>query len=238
MLMGGMSLLGSGLAGRDRGTGKGILKGIGGGALTGAAIGGQFGGPLGALIGAGIGAAVGGITGLVQKLMGVESPQNKAKRLAKEIYGIGIDNRVADTIAAMAKQNFGGDVGVAMRSQEVRDLLQLWSDSTGQKSMLYLTKPMSASLENRGGSLGQALNYRNGEAYTFESGLLPTTPGGGSIIPSGNPYYGGSGPTITLNVNGSAAADFMEGRATKAVLGGSSRTSSATTLLDPSVAPF
>jgi hypothetical protein len=127
LMMGGSMLMSSGLWGNNRGTGKGILQGTLGGAMTGAAIVTMIMPGLGTLIGAGVGAIAGLAAGVFSKLAGVESKRNQAKRLAREIYGLTINNNTADGIVNLAKQSFGGNVAVAMRSQEVRDMLQLWA---------------------------------------------------------------------------------------------------------------
>jgi hypothetical protein len=78
-MMAGMMMGASGLMGSHRGT-WGVAMGTAGGALVGAGIGAQFGGPMGAALGAGIGAVAGFGIGLGEKLFGVETPENQAKR--------------------------------------------------------------------------------------------------------------------------------------------------------------
>jgi hypothetical protein len=56
------------------------------------------------------------------------------KKLVKEIYGMDINNAMADQIVAIAKQSFGGQHDVAVRSPQVRELLRLYAQTTGQKS--------------------------------------------------------------------------------------------------------
>jgi hypothetical protein len=65
----------------------------------------EMGGPLGA----GIGAAVGAGVGLGEKLAGVETPENEAKRLVRQIYRISIDTAMAQKIVAVAQQ-MGGNL--------------------------------------------------------------------------------------------------------------------------------
>ena len=224
-----------GLLGSRRGTWGGIGMGTVGGALMGAGIGTMIAPGIGTLIGAGVGAAVGFGIGVGEKIAGVESKENQAKRLAKEIYGLSIDGSTAKALANMADQNYGGSVGTAMRSQEARSLLQLYANSVGQKATMWLDTPRSAGLVQQGGALSQASTYYNGVGYNYESYLPNASPG--ATIPTSSPYSNGAG-TVVLNINGSSAADVLEGRASQAVFGGSNRTASASTMLNPSILPY
>src|SRR5579883_3091064 len=134
----GMMLAMNGLFGSSRGTWGGIAQSTAGGAL----IGEQIGGPLGAAIGAGAGF----LAGLGEKLFGVESPENEAKRLVKQLYSINIDNSMAKQIAGIAQQKYAGHVSIAVRDPDVRKMLMLYSEATGQKMPLSATTPQSATL--------------------------------------------------------------------------------------------
>jgi hypothetical protein len=204
-LIGGAALALDGLTGSRRGTWAGIAEGTAGGAL----IGYKFGGPLGAAIGGAIGFGI----GLGQKLAGVESDESHASNLIKQYYGIDIPKN-SDTIkqiVAMAKQSFGGAISVAVRSPQVRELIQLYADSTGQKSdALVALQVHSASLAQSGGSPYQEATYRNGTPYTYASGL-PTLGPSGSILPTAS--TGVPGPMyLSVNLDGKTAADFMTGQ--------------------------
>ncbi|MDP9112703.1 MAG: hypothetical protein M3O20_03365 [Acidobacteriota bacterium] len=118
-----MYLAQRGLLGQDRGTGKGILEGAGGGAM----IGFQMGGPVDAAVGAAVGAAI----GLGEMLAGVESPENKAIRIVKETYRIDINKQMARQIVQIAVSKYGKNVNLAVRSPEVRQMLELYSAGTG-----------------------------------------------------------------------------------------------------------
>ena len=169
-------------------------------------VGFQMGGPLGALIGG----VAGGLIGLGEKIAGVETPEREAIRLVKQIYSLNIDNATAKQIAGIAKQSYGGHVSSAVRSPEVRQLLQLVAESTGQKSNLFLNDPHGVNLTQAGGLLNQTACYNNGTPSTYTSNL-PVMGPAGATVPSGNPYGGGG--NIILNVNGQSAADLLEGRA-------------------------
>ena len=196
MAMAGGMLALNGLTGGNAGTLKGTLEGAAGGAMLGF----KFGGPIGAAIGAGVGLGI----GVGEQLAGVESPENEAKRLAKQIYGVKIDDGLARQIAAIAKQKYGNHVSMAVRAPEVRQLILLYSEATGQKMPLDSTTPRAASLVEQGGKLFQAPTYQDGTAYTFKSSL-----------PVAGGYAIGNYPSpssVVLNVNGQSAADLLEGR--------------------------
>jgi hypothetical protein len=211
LFTGGSMLAQQGLLGSSRGTWGGVGMGAAGGAM----IGMQMGGPLGAAIGAGAGA----LAGIGEKIAGVETSEAEAKRLIKQIYGLTIDTKMARQIADLAKQKYGNTVSMAVRSPEVRQLLQLYAESTGQKSNLFLNDPHGANLTQAGNTLYQSAVNVNGVGYTYASNLPVMGPAGGGQIPTGNPYGGYGSPSITLNVNGQSAADLLEGRAAASISG-------------------
>ena len=103
---------------------------------------------------------------------------------------------MAKQIVDMAKQKYGNSVSMAVRSPEVRQLLQLYADSTGQKSNLFLNDPHGVNLVQSGGSLYQSAVYNNGTPYSYASNL-PTMGFGGATIPTGNPFAGGVTVTVS-----------------------------------------
>lgn len=70
-----------------------------------------------------VGAGTGFLAGLGEKAFGVESPENEAKRLVKQLYSISIDNSMAKQIAVIAQQKYAGHVSIAVRDPDVRKLL-------------------------------------------------------------------------------------------------------------------
>lgn len=202
-LMGGSMLAMDGLLNpQHAGTWLGIGESTAGGALLGF----KFGGPMGAAIGAAAGFAVGGI----EKLAGMESPENEAKRLTKQIYGVSIDMGTAHQIVSIADQKYGKHVSLAERSPEVRQLVMLYSEATGQKMPQSATTPHGASLVEQGGKLYQAATYQDGRAYTFQSNL----PVAGGYSTGTYP----SGPTsVQLIVGAGSAADLFDGRIAQTV---------------------
>jgi hypothetical protein len=114
-----------------RGGKLGAAMSAGGGALVGAALGTMIFPGIGTALGAGIGALIGGGAGLVRMLF--KSATDKAREKIKAIYGIDIQTKnVLEKIVALAKQGYGGNLDMAIRTQEVRDLVELYAMSTGQ----------------------------------------------------------------------------------------------------------
>jgi hypothetical protein len=240
LFAGGSMLAQQGLLGSSRGTWGGVGMGAAGGAM----IGFQAGGPLGALIGG----AAGALIGIGEKIAGVETPENEAKRLVKQIYSLNIDNATAKQIAAIAKQSYAGHVSSAVRSPEVRQLLQLVAESTGQKSNLFLNDPHGVNLTQSGGVLNQSAFYNSGTPYTYSSNLSVLGPAG-TTVPTGNPYSGGVtvmvSPEQTTNLWATGVAAGIAGSprqvAASAVNGGiasSSRVAGAIMTLAPNQVPF
>jgi len=196
MFTGGTMLAQQGLLGSSRGTWGGVAMGTAGGA----AIGFQQGGWLGAAIGGGIGALV----GVGEKLAGVESPENEAKRLVKQIYGVSIDTAMAKQIVGIAQQKYANHVSVAVRDPDVRKMLELYAQGTGQKFPMSATTPRGGSLAEQGGNLYQQASYVNGTPYTFQSSLPVLGGLGGGTYPSpGGPNTAaGGGSSFTINLNG------------------------------------
>jgi hypothetical protein len=236
---GGMMLAQRGLMGADRGTWGGVAEGT----LGGAAVGFQMGGPIGAAIGGGVGLLI----GVGEKIAGVETPEREASRLIKQIYGINMDSTstTIQQIVAMAKQSFGGTISIAVRSSQVRDLIKLFADSTGQRStMLTAMQVHSASLTQSGGSLYQSATYSNGTPYSYAS-PLPTLGPSGATIPSSNPLTSGMSSiylnpqqTVDLITTGATAAMHSNPRGVaSAANGGNSqsagRLNAAGMALDP-----
>jgi hypothetical protein len=196
--------IGLALGGIRRGGVLGTLEAAGGGALTGF----KYGGPLGALIGgiAGAGAA------LIRTLIGDD--RSHTKDLVKQIYGISINNATADQIVQIAKQSYGGQISVAVRSPEVRNLLKLYAQtlSPGNQAQFVADQVHGASLVEAGGQLQQRAVYDNGSAYSYSSPLA--TYGGvqTTLLPTAAPNSGVSIGALTLSVNGQSASNLLAGQ--------------------------
>ncbi len=159
-----------------RGGKLGLGMSTGGGALVGAALGTMLfpgiGTAMGALIGAGIGAGA----GLIRMLF--KSSTDKAREKIKSLYGVDIQTKdILEKIVTLAKQGYGGNLDMAIRTQEVRDLIQLYAMSTGQ-NMGGPAQMTGGYLVQSGGSLYQPTK----SSIDRIPGSAPASVGGGTTI--------------------------------------------------------
>ena len=188
-LLGGATLA---LMGLQRGGPSGLAMTTAGGAM----IGFKYGGPLGAAIGAGVGA----VAGLVRLF--VKGAQEKAREKIKATYGVDVsDEGVLKQIVDIAKQGFGGNLDMAIRSQQIRDLVELYAMSTGQSTSGLPAGVRPISLLQQGGSLFQS---------SSGGGLMLDHIGGGA--PSS-----AAGPTV-INITVPGAKEFFEKETVRVVV--------------------
>ncbi len=123
----------------------------------------------------------------------------------KATYGIDIsDKGVLNQIADMAKQSFGGNVDMAVQSAEVRDLVELYAQTTGQSTKGMPAKMTPLSMVQTGGSL-----Y---EAPSAASAGLP----GSGLVPMGSKA---SAPPTVINITVPGAKEFFEKETVQVVTG-------------------
>lgn len=116
----------------------------------GALIGAKFGGP----VGAAIGAAAGFAAGLIQLFL--KGATKKARQKMKATYGVDIpDKNILQQIVDIAKQKYGSNLDMATRTQEVRELAELYALSAGQGTGGLATTMKPVTLAQSGGSLFQ-----------------------------------------------------------------------------------
>lgn len=186
-LLGGATLA---MMGLQRGGVSGLAMTTAGGAL----IGFKYGGPLGAAIGAGIGA----VAGLVRLF--VKGAQEKAREKIKATYGVDISDRnVLKQVVDIAKQGFGGNLDMAIRSQQIRDLVELYALSTGQGTSGLPATVRPVSLLQQGGGLFQ----QSASGMTFDR------------IGGGTPSV--AGPTV-INITVPGAKEFFEKETVRVVV--------------------
>jgi hypothetical protein len=194
---------GAGLAidGLRRGGLTGLAETTAGGAL----IGFRFGGPIGALIGGGIGAAAG-----IVRLF-VKGAEEKIIEKVKSAYGITIPRSFArDPLLNIIKSQYGGAIDVGIRSQQVKDLIELYAMSTGQNIG-------GAGLSNRPVALGFGLGssgalslnpvFQNGSQVSLSQiagGSLGTT----ATLPAQN---------STIQLDADATVAFLTGQAVEVI---------------------
>jgi hypothetical protein len=134
-------------------------------------------------LGAAIGAGVGFVAGLARLF--VKSAEEKAREKIKALYGVDIsDKGLLKQIVDTAKQAFGGNLEMAIRSQQIRDLIQLYAMSTGQRTRGMPATVHPLDVVQVGGSLYQSPGYSNGTALPGLGGL-PTLDAVGGGVASG-----------------------------------------------------
>jgi len=143
--------------------------------------------------------AVGAITGLIGLFH--KSAEQKAREKIKATYGVDIrEKNILTEIVNMAKQGFGGNLDAAIRSQQVRDLVELYAMSTGQSTSGIPPKVTPVSLLQQGGLLYQQ-NASNG-AFSLDR------------IGAGAP----SGGTTVINISIPGAKEFFEQETVRVVV--------------------
>jgi len=181
------------LAGFQRGGLSGLAMTTAGGAMLGF----KFGGPIGAAIGAGIGAIAG-----TARLF-VKSAEEKAREKIRATYGVDIrDKAVLRQIVETAKQAFGGNLDAAIRSQQVRDVIELYAMATGQSTAGLPPSMRPVSLAQQGGALFQ---------QTLTAGAAPAL----DRISAGTPQAAGP---IVINISVPGAKEFFEKETVRVVV--------------------
>lgn len=193
---GGAMLAGGGILAFDglrRGGMVGLAETTAGGALIGA----KFGGGLGALIGGAIGLGA----GLVRLF--IKGAEDKAAEKIKAVYGIDIkDKTFLRQIVDSAKQTFGGNIDLAIRSPQIRDLIQLYAMSTGQ-TISGLPKTMTPiSFAQSGGQLVQQASYSNGSPIDQIAANATASAGATNLV---------------VRLDGQATTQLLRGEAVQAV---------------------
>jgi hypothetical protein len=186
-LLGGATLA---MMGLQRGGVSGLAMTTAGGAM----IGFKYGGPVGAAIGAGIGA----VAGLVRLF--VKGAQEKAREKIKATYGVDIrEKNILAEIVNIAKQGFGGNLDMAIRSQQIRDLVELYALSTGQSTSGLPATVKPVSLLQQSGSLFQS------------------NPGGLTMDRIGGGAPSAAAPTV-INITVPGAKEFFEKETVRVVV--------------------
>ena len=138
---------------------RGGLSGLGMTTAGGALLGFKFGGPLGAAIGAGIGFGA----GLIRLF--IKGAAEKAREKIKALYGVDIpDKGILQQIVQIARAAFGSNLDMAIRSTEVRNLVELYAMSTVQSTAGLPAGIRPLSLVQSGGSIFQQPGFLNGSS--------------------------------------------------------------------------
>jgi hypothetical protein len=186
--------------GLRRGGKIGVAETTAGGALIGA----KFGGPLGAAIGAIAGFAAGMVR------LFIKGAVEKARQKIKDLYGVDIpDKALLQQIVDTAKQSYGGNLDMAIRTQQIRDLIQLYAMSTGQQTKGMPAQVHPLDLVQKGGSLYQSSGYSNGTALPGMGGLPTLDNIGGGVASSAGP--------VVIQLDGPATTSLLRGEAVNAI---------------------
>ena len=186
--------------GLRRGGKFGVAETTAGGALIGA----KFGGPLGAAIGAVAGFAAGMVR------LFIKGAVEKAREKIKNLYGVDIsDKAVLQQIVDTAKQSYGGNLDMAIRTQQVRDLIQLYAMSTGQHTKGMPAQVHPLDIVQSGGSLYQSPGYSNGTALPGMGGLPTLDSIGGGVASGASP--------VVIQLDGPATTSLLRGEAVQAI---------------------
>ena len=211
---GGAMLLGGSLLAMD-GLRRGGWTGLGETTAGGGLIGYKFGGPLGAAIGAAAGLAA----GLVR--MFVKGAEEKAREKIKATYGVDIsDKNVLTQIAQTAKSAFGGNLDMAIRSPQVRELIELYAMTTGQRTKGMPGTAQSLTMVETGGSLYQSPYYSNGTALPALGGLPSLDAVKGGVASNAGP--------LVIQLDGPATTALLRGEAVQAIVNNPRAVQSAT----------
>lgn len=239
-LMGGPvgAIAGAGVGLAADGIRRGGVAGLGETTAGGALVGLNVGGPIGAAIGSAVGFTIG-----VVRLF-IKGKQQKIREMIQTIYGVRIESQsIIKQIADMADQGFGGDINVAVRSPQVRELVRLYAQTTGQRTGLDADVVHGASLTQSGGGLYQSATYANGMPYTYDSSLPTLGPSVGTL-PTSGPGAGGTtvvqldpAQTVDLWRTGTTAAIQGDARGVAAASARGARGSAARTRFASALAP-
>ncbi len=193
--------IGIGALGVRKGGASGAALAAGGGALAGFGIGakiGAIGGPLGIAIGAGIGVAATLIRGLF------DGAKDQAKKQIKSAFGLEVNDKgILSQIVSVAKNQFGGNIGVAIRSPAILDLLELFAASTGQDFGQVGIKNLRFVARQSGGQIQQEAQFRFGRPFASVSSL---------------PVHNPTAQNVTiLQLNAEATRNVLQGQAVEAI---------------------
>ena len=113
----------------------------------------------------------------------------------------------------MAKQGFGGNLDMAIRTPQIRDLIELYAMSTGQSTGGLPPTMRPVSLVQTGGSFFQQPGFSQGSPLSSFGGALPTI--GLDRIGAGSPAN--AGPMV-INITVPGAKEFFEKETVRVVV--------------------
>ena len=148
---------------------------------------------------------MGAVAGTIR--MFIKGANEKAREKVKALYGVDIsDKGVLKQIVDLAKSTYGGNLDMALRSPQIRDLINLYAMTTGQKPQgLQATTPQPMSFVESGGSLFQSPSYVNGSQ-------LPSTVGMPGLDSIGAGMPSGATTVNYISIPAAQVGDFLEGK--------------------------
>jgi len=183
---------------------RGGWGGVGEATAGGAMFGWNVGGPLGAAIGAGVGF----LSGLARLF--VKGAVEKVREKIKNLYGVEIsDSAVLRQIVDIARQSYGGNLDMAIRTPQVRDMIQMYAMSTGQQTRGMPAQVHPLDLVQSGGSLFQSPSYSNGSPLPGWGGLPALDRIGGGVASGASP--------VVIQLDGPATVSLLRGEAVQAI---------------------
>ena len=145
--------------------------------------------------------AIGALAGMARLF--VKSAEEKAHEKIRATYGVDVrDKGILRQIVETAKQAFGGNLDAAIRSQQVRDVIELYAMATGQSTAGLPPNVRPVSLLQQGGALYQ---------QTFTAGAAPRL----DRIAAGTPQAAGP---IVINISVPGAKEFFEKETVRVVV--------------------
>jgi hypothetical protein len=184
-------------------------------------------GPVGWIAAAGIGAAI-GLSGLF-----IQSDTQKAHDKIKSVYGVDVsDKGILNQVVSIAKQSFGDNLDAAIRGPQVRQLIQLYAESTGQNAKGIVATPVASTFSNQNGQLAALPSYFDGSPVmpgdlqsraglpTLINGnwVYSNTVSGANTVGANGIPAGGSPPSnITVQLDAVSSAAFLQGQTVQAI---------------------
>lgn len=168
-------------------------------------------GPVGWIAAAGIGATV-ALIGMFRK-----SAESKAREKIRSMYQVEIREKgILQQIVETAKQGFGGDLDLAIRSPQIRDLIELYAISTGQPFGIA-SRIRPTTLFQAGGQIWQEPTYEYGRPITVPG---PPVSLPNLVTPTATPA--GAPQIVNVQIGSETVAQviFQDGRVVKAVAAG------------------
>jgi hypothetical protein len=189
-------------AGYKRRGWSGLAMTAGGGLLAGATIGAMVGGPVGALVGGAIGLGVGVAVGVVNLFR--KSKEDQVRSQIRQTYGVDIaDKGILSQIAEVANQRFGGDVRMAVHSQEVQEMVRIYSLMTGQNAALPRPMYSATYAQSAAGGLQMQPVYSGGRLVASPYQGTTTTQFANALA---------SQPPVFVQLNPQQASSIFQGQ--------------------------